>query len=378
MRNGDSEPYDMSGSNADEIPGKAAPCLPSLDLVELAKVKAKPQEFAISEFVPAGEVTLFTGAGSSGKSLLGQQLATAAAAGVGCLGMSINHSPAIYLSCEDGSEQLHFRQERICEALGVDMASLAGKLHLVSRRGELSNELGTEKHGGELATSPFFQSLERTVKETGACHVWLDNVGHLFAGNENDRGEVTRFVNLLNRLAGKTGAAVVLIAHPSKGEHDYSGSTAWRNSVRSQFVLKQDEETDSRTIYNPKANYAQKGQQKRIAWLDWAFVLESELPPDRGAELANTIKAQAENEAFLKCLAEMTRQKRAVSDSKNATNFAPKVFVRMPEGKPFGMPGMERALDRLYRIDRIEKAELWKGADRKPVYGLREVKEGCG
>ncbi len=350
--------------------------LTALDLVELSKVKAQPQAFAISEFVPAGEVTLFTGAGSTGKSLLGQQLATAAAAGIGSLNLDIAKGPAIYLTCEDGPKQMHFRQEWLCKGLGIGMASLVGKLHLISRRGELSNELGVDDKGEGLITSSLFQRIERTIRETGARHVWLDNVAHLFAGNENDRGEVTRFVNLLNRLAGNTGAAIVLVGHPSKGDHTYSGSTAWLNAVRSQFVIEHDTETDVRTLTNPKANYAAKGQQRRFVWLDGVFVLEDDLPPDKAKALLDTAKAHSENEAFLQCLAELTRQRRAVSDSKNATNFAPKVFVRMNEGKPFGMQGMERALDRLYRLDRIEKAELWKGPDRKPVFGLREVREG--
>ena len=31
------------------------------------------------------------------------------------------------------------------------------------------------------------------VAKAGARLVFLDNVAHLFAGNENDRGDVTRF-----------------------------------------------------------------------------------------------------------------------------------------------------------------------------------------
>jgi RecA-family ATPase len=53
-------------------------------------------------------------------------------------------------------------------------------------------------------------------------------VAHLFAGNENDRGEVTRFINALNRLAGETGAAVLLLGHPNKAGDSYSGSMPHR------------------------------------------------------------------------------------------------------------------------------------------------------
>src|SRR3546814_19155736 len=75
------------------------------------------------------------------------------------------------------------------------------------------------------------------MEVTGSKLVFLDNVAHLFTGNENDRGQVTRFVNLLNRLAGNTGAAILLIGHPNKSGDTYSGSTAWLNAVRSQITI---------------------------------------------------------------------------------------------------------------------------------------------
>jgi RecA-family ATPase len=63
--------------------------------------------------------------------------------------------------------------------------------------------------------------------------VFLDNLSHLFTGNENDRGDVTRFLNLLNRLAGETGVAIVLLGHTPKAFNQgntrgngHSGSTA--------------------------------------------------------------------------------------------------------------------------------------------------------
>ena len=52
----------------------------TLDWKALASVKPSPKAFIIPMLAPAGEVTLFTGPGSAGKSLLAQQLATALAA----------------------------------------------------------------------------------------------------------------------------------------------------------------------------------------------------------------------------------------------------------------------------------------------------------
>jgi hypothetical protein len=205
-------------SLSDRAAAGADRTLPALDLAELSKTKAQPRRFAVERIAPVAEVSLFSGAGSGGKSLFGQQMATASAAALGvCLGLSVQPGPAMYVTCEDGADQLHWVQEHICSRYGLNMADLAGHLHLVSLRGELENALGTFDARGILRPSSMFERLALTIEQTGVHLVFLDNVGHLYTGNENDRGQVTQFVNLLNRLAERTGAAIILLGHPSKG-----------------------------------------------------------------------------------------------------------------------------------------------------------------
>ena len=374
---------DLQTLVAAELADAALP-LPTLDLAALAGVRPSAKQFAIERLAPLGEVTLFTGPGSAGKSLLGQQLATAAAGGLSCLGLAVAPCPAIYLTCEDDAGQLHWRQDHICRSLGVAMEGLAGKLHLISLRGELDNDLGTFAADGTYTPSKGYHRLVRMVLATASKLVCLDNLAHLFTGNENDRQQVTRFVNLLNRLAGETGAAILLLGHPNKSGDDYSGSTAWLNAVRSQFTIDHERtgsgdvfDLDARTVTVGKANYAQKGEAIRFRWHEWAFVLEDELPDSTRSELAQISKANGDNSLFLSCLAERTRQRRAVSEKHSAT-FAPTIFATMPESKRIGKKRLGDAMDRLFRIGKIERAELWKGEDRKAVFGLRETTESCG
>lgn len=368
---------DPETSDAD---GETTPNLPiaTLDLSALAGVTPKPKLFAVERLAPLGETTLFTGPGSAGKSLLGQQIATCGAAGIPCLGLHVMSGPTMYLTCEDDEEQLHFRQAAICAALNVPMASLAGSLHLVSLRGALDNELCTFDSNGALKPSDGFWRLVKMLKATGTKLAILDNVAHLFTGNENDRGDVTRFANLLNKLAQETGAAIILLAHPNKAGDSYSGSTAWLNAVRSQIYMEHDLDTDVRTLTVGKANYSRKGESLRFIWHEWAFVREADLPPETARALQETIAATGDNEVFIRCLRERTRQRRAVSEKQSAT-YAPTVFAGMAESKGLGKARLEKAMDRLFRVDRIERAELWKGDDRKPVFGLREtVRGGAG
>lgn len=329
--------------------------LPTLDLAALSAIKPVAKAFMVERIAPVGEVTLFTGPGSAGKSLFSQQLATCAAAGVDCLGLKVMGGPAIYMTCEDDAEQLHWRQDAICRSLRVPMASLVDKLHLISLRGALDNELGTFGNDGQMKPAQAYHRLVAMIQQTGATLAILDNVAHLFTGNENDRGEVTRFVNLLNRLAGETGASIMLIGHPNKAGDDYSGSTAWLNAVRSQATLQHDLESDVRTIAVGKANYAQKGDTIRFVWCEGAFVLEDALEPSQREQLVEVGKANHENEAFLRCLRARNAQgvERGVGASPGPS-YAPSQFEGMAEAKGVKRQALKVAMDRLFAIGKIE------------------------
>jgi hypothetical protein len=88
------------------------------------------------------------------------------------------------------------------------------------------------------------------------------------------------------------------------------------------------------------------------------------------AEIDLVVRDSGDNRIFLACLAERTRQVRAVSEKRSPT-FAPMVFEDMPDSHRIGRKRLEAAMERLFRTGEIERAELWKGPDRKPVFGLR-------
>lgn len=171
------------------------------------------------------------------------------------------------------------------------------------------------------------------------------------------------------------GATVILVAHANKAGDSYSGSTAWLNAVRSQIVLTRPENShdpDERVLTLGKANYARQGEELRFRWHDFALVRDDDLPEDKRSELADVARCNADNEIFLTCLAERNKQRRAVSEKRSPT-FAPTEFAKMQESNRIGKSRLEAAMDRLFRIGKIERAELWKGDDRKPIFGLRET-----
>ena len=359
--------------------------LPLLDPGSWQGLHPPARQWALNEWIPARQATYLTGAGSTGKSLLAQQLATCIAIGRPFLGIETRHTEAIYLTCEDDADELQRRQIDICAAMGIELSALSGKLHLVSLAGVIGNELATFDVMGRMATSSAWHTLVATVKATGARFIALDNVAHLFAGNENIRNQVAAFCGLLNGLAAEADASVLFIGHPNKAGDSFSGSTAWENQVRSRIFLDRPREADgsvidpdARTLARAKANYARNGEAVAFRWHQWAFVRDEDLPPDVGAQMSEAIAAAHENAVFLACLAERTRQRRPVSE-RSGRNLATVVFSTMPESKGLAKTRLEAAMDRLFRLGTIERGFLWRDkAEGRDVTGLRLSEKGCG
>lgn len=349
--------------------------LPLIDMAALAGREPPHREWIVKSWIPSLQATYLTGPGSAGKSLLSQQLCTCIALGLPFLGLETRATGALYLTCEDDRGELERRQKDICESLDVDRSALAGKLHLVSLQGELQNELVSFDDRDMMRTTSAYARLEATALKVGVGFIALDNVAHL-TSDEIARNRVAAFVNVLNRLALKVNGAVLFLGHPNKPGQQYSGSTSWENQVRARLYMEEPKDTDSdlKSLTRAKANYARRGEKLEFRWYRGAFVREGDLPPDTARELAETAAAAEHNARFLTCLAEMTRQQRHVSERPGA-NYAPKVFSTMPEAKGSKREDLTAAMDRLFRIGRIERAELWRGSDRKIVSGLRETQQ---
>lgn len=356
--------------------GRPPERLPLLDMAQLAAREPPKRLWALDNWIPLRQATYLTGPGSAGKSLLAQQLCTCKALGRSFLGVSVECAVALYITCEDDADELERRQKDICEALSVSRTALVDRLHLCSLQGEIGNELVTFDAAGRMSLTDTYRRIETTAKDVNARVIVLDNVAHL-TPEEIARSKVAAFVNLLNRLALTIDGAVLLLGHPNKIGQEFSGSTAWENQVRARLFMEEpnaDTDPDLKVLRRAKSNYARKGEGIEFRWHAGAFIRDADLPADLGRELARTAADAAHNARFLACLAEMTRQQRNVSE-RNAANYAPKVFSGMAEAKGSSKKDLQEAMDRLFRLERIERAQLWRGPDRKWVYGLQEVRE---
>lgn len=235
-----------------------------------------------------GTVALLSGDGGLGKSLILQQLCTAAAIGGDWLGLRTKRCKTFFMGCEDDSDELHRRQAAICEHYGADMGDLEDML-LIERAGKENSLVDFDRRTDQGRSTELYTQLSTAVRAHGAQLVVLDTVADVFSGNEIIRNQVRRFVTVMRKLAIEIQGTVILTAHPSNegmaSGSGLSGSRAWNNSVRSRIYLTRDGKDESgdrnvRWLKTMKANYGPSGGKLKLRWSRGVFGLD-DAPPVR-------------------------------------------------------------------------------------------------
>lgn len=196
-----------------------------------------------------GTVGMLSGDGGIGKSLIMQQLLTAASIGKNWLGLATQKCKGFGFFCEDDKEELHRRQERInahyeCDHPDVDAL-------YVSRVG-MENVLAEfDRRTDRLLSTPLWDQFQSAVLEFGSQFIVIDTIADAYGGNEIVRNQVRRFITELRRLAVRIQGVIIITAHPSlvgmSSGTGLSGSTAWHNSVRSRMYLTKPRKTNDDT-----------------------------------------------------------------------------------------------------------------------------------
>lgn len=239
-----------------------------LDLTTLAQRDPKPPAFIVPGWLPAGEVTLFAAHGGTGKSATALRLAVCLTEGRDWHGLPVEQRCVDYVSFEDSEPVLHWRLHRICQALGVRLAELDGRLRVFDAT-KCGGAWYSRGQYGETGPTPAFHDGSERIGGPGRV-VMVDGSSDTFAGNENDRAQVKAFVRLLRRLIADDGA-LLLIAHVDKQAAQagadslgFSGSTGWNNSVRARWFMfnevdAEDFETGSVVLEVRKSNLGRIG-----------------------------------------------------------------------------------------------------------------------
>src|SRR5262249_29690902 len=145
-------------------------------------------------------VTLLSGDGGQGKSLLAKQLGTARAINGEWVGLLPTPGRTLILSAEDDGDEMHRRLDDIRRFYQCRFTDLAD-LRLIDLVGEDSLLASLVK--GQIEPSPMYHALDAYMSDFNPSLVILDVLADMFPGDESIRTQVRQFINLLKRLCRK-------------------------------------------------------------------------------------------------------------------------------------------------------------------------------
>ncbi len=331
------------------------------------------REWIVPGYIPHMTVTLLSGDGSVGKSLLALQLAAGRALAREWIGLMPEPGRTLILSAEDDADEMHRRLEDIRKFYGARMTDLAD-IRLVDLVGE-DSVLGLLMRG-QIEPTAMYRSLDEYMTEWAPSLTALDVLADMFGGDENSRVQSRQFIGLLKKLAREHACAFLVLAHPSLTGMNTgtgtSGSTGWNNAVRSRLYLQTAKASDGtepnpnlRTLQGMKSNYGVPGGKIDLEWKSGLFV------PVNGPPGLDKMAAEAKaDDAFLTLLKRFNAQGRNAADRKG-TSYAPALFAEEPDNKGFGKKQFEDAMRRLFKDSKIHIVDV--GRKSKPSRTLMPV-----
>jgi RecA-family ATPase len=334
--------------------------LPFINIAAWHSVAAPEREWVVKDRVPLKNVTLLSGDGGIGKTILSLHLAAATALARDWLRSLPEPGPALVICCEDDGDELQRRLNRIVEHCGSTFEELSKSMNLISLAGK-DAVLAAPNKSGLIAPTSMCEQLARAAYDIQPRLIVIDNSADVFAGNENDRAQVRQFVTLLRGIAINANAGLLLTAHPSltgiNTGTGLSGSTAWNASVRSRLYLtraktEKDEEPDPdlRVLQVMKANYGPVGETVTVRWTNGLF-----LPIGGISNLEKLAAEQKADQTFLTLLDRFNGQGRNTCEKPSAHNYAPVLFAKENEAKEAGIKksAFEDAMRRLFAANKI-------------------------
>lgn len=358
----------------------AASDLPVTRASSFANSPVPEREWHVAGLIPAKTVTLLSGDGATGKSLLALMLAAATATGRQWLGRDVGHGGCIYLSAEDDADEVHRRLADIERNFGGSLAKL-DKLAIIDLAGKDAVLGMLDSSRSDIKATELFDKVKRYAARTRPRLIILDTLADIFGGEENVRVQARRFVGLLKGLALESGAAIVILAHPSlsgmASGTGTSGSTGWNNSVRSRLYFERvkgqgdiEEDPDRRVLRTKKANYGRAGEVVELRWRDGVFVLV------KAGDAESRAAERRVELIFLQLVKAFAAEGRPVSPNPSST-YAPKMFATDGRGQGVAKKAFEAAMNRLFESKEIAaESEGPPSKRRTKIVCLADVEPG--
>lgn len=343
------------------------PTLNNVASVDFAPYDDEPiptRRWTVENRYSRGVVSLLSGEGGMGKSVLFLQLAAAHVLGRDWLRAVPVQGPVILINCEDDENELVIRMKPIADFYGARFAALMAGLHAFPLVGTDTYLALPDRDLGMKPTPLFGELLNLATLIRPICII-IDNVADTFGGDEINRAQVRAFVALMRRLAIIADAHVAMSSHPSltgiTSKTGLSGSTHWHNACRQRAYLhaptKENGETPEaglRELEFLKNNYGPLAETVPLQWKNGLYV-----PVARKTFMENLETARQMTETFLALLDRFIHAGRKVSPNASANNYAPTVFANEKEAKSKSVTkhGLEEVMRHLFASELIAVEE---------------------
>jgi RecA-family ATPase len=333
------------------------------------------RQWAVKDRIPLRQVTLLSGEGSIGKSIVEMMCAVAHVTAKDWLKSLPEPGGAFYIGCEDDEAELRIRLTAIVRHYGTTFDELRdGGFRFLSLVGE-DAILGAPDRNNIIKPTALFNRLYEQAGDLKPKHIGIDTSADVFAGNESDRGQVRQFIGLLRRLAIAADGAVVLLSHPSltgiSSGTGISGSTAWHNSVRARMYMTAPKlepgdqpDTNLRELQFKKSNYGPVSSSIVLRYQNGLF-----LPQAGVSSIEKAAQDATADDVFLTLLKRFAASNRNVSD-KASSNYAPALFAHEDEARRAGINSkvLADAMRRLFQANRIWNEPC--GKPSRPAFRL--------
>lgn len=386
----------------DDVRGDVA-ALPftAFDVCDLRALRANrqlsaeaPPAWWWSGYMPPGQVTLLGGHGGAGKSTLGLLLAAAATLGQPCLGQPTRPARVVFYSGEDPADVVEERLERITASMGWDFDAVAERLLVLDATVKdpalFREQRDRASFSMRALPTATFSELRRFVELHDADLLVIDNASDAFDGDENARAQVRTFIRGLASLVRPRGGAVLLFAHVDKlaarlkgnAGDNYSGSTAWHNSVRSRLFLMDTTDEKRRRPGDPttldlsheKCNLGPRQPTVRLVWA------RNEAPKLAGATAVDAEARRDEDDmlTLVRLVSEVIERGGWVPTADQGAKTANTV-LKAERGCPSGRSSAEihRLLRDAERAGLLEGVTFEDKAQRKHRMGWRVTEAGA-
>ena len=314
-----------------------------LDLLDIDSRDDVPLPHIVDRWTPENEITLLGSHGGSGKSYVALNIAIHVALGRPFGGLTTKQVNVVFYSAEDPAQVLRHRLRKLCRALNIDLKSLDGKLHLLD-----ASDIDPTLHRGRgfsvtKTETTALQHLAKYIDKHDIRFCIIDNASDTFDDDEIKRSAVKTFIRSIRTHLARPHRAVLLLAHINKmnarggkntDSEDYSGSTAWHNSVRSRLSLNSDKASGVMTIIHHKANLGELALPVSLEWIN-GVPLAGVQNPDREAQaLAQAANDKAKDAQDKQALAQLIEAFSNRGEYVNTTMTGPYSTYKLLKGDP--------------------------------------------